>query len=147
MVTLRHFTRDDVDSVQSNQYPNMTAAEIIKMIDEWNLCVYQGRRFEMFAIVSDSRIVGNVSMYERSHSIVSTGIEIYPAERKKGFAAESLAVLAAYASEQGYRMMMDQVRADNYASLRLHDKLGFESDGYVYRNQRNHEVMLYLKRL
>ena len=39
-----------------------------------------------------------------------------------------------YAAKKGYKIILDQVRKDNLASIRLHKKLGFESDGYVYLN-------------
>ena len=42
-----------------------------------------------------------------------------------------------YAAEKGYRIILDQVRKDNPASIRVHEKLGFESDGYIYQNQKN----------
>ncbi|WP_081373827.1 GNAT family N-acetyltransferase [Butyrivibrio fibrisolvens] len=58
-----------------------------------------------------------------------------------------MADLLKYASEKGYHIMLNQVRKDNLASMRLHEKLGFESDGYSYRNQKNKEVFLYLKLL
>ena len=45
------------------------------------------------------------------------------------------------------RILLDQVRRDNAASIRLHEKLGFETDGYGYRNQKGREVVLYLKPL
>lgn len=66
-------------------------------------------------------------------------------ERRKGAASEAISLLMRYASKKHYRIILDQVRKDNTASIRLHEKLGFESDGYVYRNQRDQEIVLYLK--
>lgn len=147
MITLRHFSPDDAEVIHNNLYPDMAIADITEMITEWNSFVHDGRYFEMFAVISDDRIVGNVSLYEHNQSVASTGIEIYQAERKKGFASDALALLMKHASEKGYRILLDQVRKDNHASIRLHEKLGFESDGYVYRNQRDYEVVLYAKPL
>ena len=147
MVTLRQFRKEDAESVRRNLYPDMTADEIAAMIDEWNTGVYQNRRFEMFAVLSDDRIVGYVSLYAISQSAVSAGAEIFRAERGKGYASEAMRLLTAYASEQNCRMILDQVRTDNQASIRLHDKLGFETDGSVFRNRRGHEVYLCFKLL
>ena len=58
-----------------------------------------------------------------------------------------MAVLIDSAASKGYRIMLDQVRKDNQASIKLHEKLGFESDGYTYRNQKNNEIILYIKPL
>ena len=145
MITLRRFAREDAEDVKQSFYPDMTVSEAADMIDEWNSGVFGGRRFDMFAIVSDGRIVGYVSLYERAGTTASVGAEVIPCERGNGAATEALALLTRYASEQGYLVLVDQVRADNKASIRLHEKLGFETDGYVCTNQRGHEVLLYVK--
>lgn len=145
MVTIRRFTREDAESVQQSLYPDMTVSRVSELIDEWNSRVCGGRRFDMFAIVSDERIVGYVSLYEHSKLIASVGAELVKEERRKGAAFEAISHLLPYAAEEGYRILLDQVREDNTASIQLHKKLGFESDGYVYRNQRGQEVVLYLK--
>jgi hypothetical protein len=40
---------------------------------------------------------------------------------------------------------MQQIRADNVVSSALHNSLGFETDGYVYRNKKGNEVLIYIK--
>ena len=147
MISLRHFSREDAESIRGNLYPDMTITDIMDMIDAWNSQLFHGHYFEMFAIVSGGQIAGSASLSERTRSIVSAGVEVYHHERGKGFGSEAVSLLLQYASEKGYRVMLNQVRKDNSASIRLHEKLGFETDGYVYRNQRNHEVVLYLKLL
>ncbi len=123
----------------------MELSAISEMIDEWNSLVCCGKYFEMFAIVSDDKIAGYVSLYEHSKTVASIGAEVIAEERRKGAASEAISLLMRYASEKRYRIILDQVRRDNMASIRLHEKLGFESDGYVYRNQRGQETVLYLK--
>ena len=145
MVTIRKYNHEDAESLQQSQYPDMTLSEISEIIDQWNSCAYRGRFFELFAIVSDESIIGYVSLYEHSKNVASAGVEVIKEERRKGTASEALSLLMRYASTKGYRIILDQVRKDNIASIRLHEKLGFESDGYVYRNQRNQEIVLYLK--
>ena len=147
MVTLRHLVQEDVAFIHNNLYSDMTESEIMGMITEWNSCAFQGHYFEMFAVMSDNGIVGNVSLYEHSRNIASVGMEICNDERGKGYASEAVSALLQYAAEKGYRIILDQVRKDNPASIRVHEKLGFESDGYIYRNQKNKEVLLYLKLL
>ncbi len=147
MVTIRKFTHEDAASLQQSLYPDMTISDIAEMIDEWNTCVFRGRSFEMFAILSDARVVGCVSLYEHSKTVASLGAEVIAEERRRGAAFEALSLLMRYAAGKNYRILLDQVRRDNTASIRLHEKLGFESDGTVYRNQRDHEVVLFLKPL
>ena len=147
MVTLRHFAPEDAESVRSRLYPDMTLEQIREMIAEWNTGSYQGRYFEMFAVLAGGRIAGCVSLLGQSRSMASAGIEIFPEERKKGFASEAYALILKRASEKGYRLIMDQVRPDNLASVRLHEKLGFESDEKIYRNRKGHDVLIFVKPL
>lgn len=146
-VILRHFEYKDVKSIRDNLYPDLSENDVRGLITEWNSCIYQGRYFEMFAVESGNRIVGYVSLYEKSRSVASAGVEIFPEERGKGFAYVAMIDLLRYVAEKGYQVILDQVRKDNQASIRLHEKLDFENDGYVYRNPKNIEVLLYLKLL
>lgn len=147
MVRIRHFTAEDAETIKKRQYPDMSIDEIERMITDWNSGVFEGRRFEMFAVTEDGRIAGCASLAERSQSVVSLGIEIFSEERGKGIASNAMPLLLERARETGYHAVLDQVRTDNTASLRLHEAFGFETDGYVYRNKRDREVVLYLKLL
>ncbi len=144
MITLRHFSRQDAETVRERLYPDADAGEAAGLIDEWNAGVWQGRPFGMFAVLSEGRLVGQASLLEHSPSVVSAGIEICGAERNRGLGTGALAALISLAREKGYRVMMNQVRADNRASIRMHEGLGFESDGYVYRNRQDREVILFI---
>ena len=147
MVVLRHFLEQDAGFICGNVYPDLTIDGAAAMIREWNSGVHQGKYFEMFAVLSGDDIVGYASLLEHSHSTVSAGIEILITDQNKGFGAQTLATLIDLAVSKGYRIMFDQVRADNLASIRLHEKLGFESDKYIYRNRKNKEIILYIKPL
>ncbi len=147
MLELRHFTRQDAAFLQTSLYPGIAAEEALRLIEAWDTCLYQNRYFEMFAVTCDSAPIGCASLFEHSPSVVSAGIEIIDSEQNKGYGAQALAKLIDLARQKGYRVMLDQLRRDNRASIRLHEKLGFESDGYIYRNQKNHETLLYIKPL
>ena len=138
MVVLRHFLEQDAGFICENLYPDLAIDGAVAMIDEWNSGVHQGRYFEMFAVLSGGVIVGYASLKEHSKSTVSAGMEILRAEQNKGFGTQALAALINSAASKGYRIMLDQVRKDNPASIRLHEKLGFESDGYTYQIGRAH---------
>ena len=98
----------------------------------------------MFAITADNTIAGSVSLYEHSKSVASIGVEIYPDQRRNGYAAEGMRLIMNHARDLGYRIIQDQVRTDNQASIALHNSLGFETDGYVFRNAKDKDVLLYL---
>ena len=147
MVELRSFTREDAECLRENLYPDMTPDELAALIVEWNRGSYQGKLFEMLAVVADGRVTGFVSLLAHSRSVVSFGAEIFPAERRKGYAGAALRLMLARAADLGFRVAQTQVRTDNEASRRLNEKLGFESDGYVYKNAKGRDVVLYLKAL
>ena len=147
MITLRHFALYDAATIKKKRYPDKALTEIEKLIREWNKKTYSGRRIEMMAIVHNDEIVGFCSWFEHSKSVVSFGVDVWEGERKKGYAFMALTQLQIYVREKGFAIVKDQVRADNIASIRLHEKLQFETDGYVYKNQKGGNVLLYLKSL
>ena len=63
---------------------------------------------------------------------------------KKGYAYDAMCLLIEFATQKGYKIILQQVRTDNLASICLHAKLGYETDGQVYENQKGHKVLIYL---
>ena len=147
MTELRPFREDDAFTLQQNMYTSMELDEIRKMIAAWEKHSFEGRYFEMFAVVHEQRIVGSISLYGLTPSVASIGPDIFEQERKKGFAAAAMEQLLKLAAEKGYRIIQQQVRTNNAASIRLHEKLRFETDGYVYQNRHHNDVLIYLRAL
>ena len=147
MVSIRLFSDSDIDILRTNLYPYLSMEEIRLMVQDWNSGSYQGKRFEMFAVLNDKEIVGTISLYEHSKSVASIGVEIFEAHRRKGYAYEANLLLQEYAKQIGYKVIQNQVRTDNTVSIRLNERLGFESDNYVYKNKRDQTVYLFLKAL
>lgn len=145
MVTLRHFIKDDAEVIKKNIYPDMTIEDITDMIDDWNTCLYDGQYFEMFAVVVDDKTVGQASICAKNKSIASLGIEIYDSEQGKGYGSAIVPMLMKLAAEKKYTVILNQVRTDNAASIKLNEKFGFESDGYIYRNKRDKDVYIFVK--
>ena len=135
----------DAERLQADQLHGKSMEDVLSLIHEWKTKSYNGKYFEMFAIVNDADVVGSISLFEHSPSVASIGVEIFANHRRKGYAADAMRLLLKYAMEKGYRIIQQQIRTDNAASLSLHEKLGFETDGYVYVNQKGHDVLLYLK--
>ncbi len=147
MVFLRHFTDNDADALRAEQFPGLSDADILDLIHNWNSFVYQGKYFEMFAVLSQEAIVGSASLLQLSQSVASIGIEIYDSFRRSGFAYDAILLLLDHAKQLGYRIIQDQVLTDNDASILLHKKLRFETDRYIYRNKKDHPCYLFLKAL
>mgnify|MGYP002625610560 CR=1 FL=1 len=144
MIRLREFEERDAAVLQKKQMPDVGTEEITDMIRAWRTKTFDGKRFEMLAVLSDDTVVGSVSLYERSKSVASVGIEVFADERGKGYASAAMKRIAETARNRGYRVIWDQVAANNKPSISLHEKLGFETDGYIYRNAKDCEVLLWL---
>ena len=141
---IRHFTQHDAAIIQQKQYTETSITDIREMIAEWETNTYRGKYFEMFAVTADGAVVGSASLYEHSKSVVSIGVEIFPGQRRKGYASEGMRLIMNHAGNSGYRIIQDQVRTDNEASIALHTSLGFETDGHVFKNEKDKDVLLFL---
>lgn len=69
-------------------------------------------------------IVGCVSLYQHTNSVISLGIEVFPPYRQRGYAFYGVSLALDYAKEKGFRIAVAQVRNNNHASIALHKKLG-----------------------
>lgn len=147
MISIKRFSDSDIDTIHTKLYPDLSTDEIRDMVHAWNAGFFQGARFEMFSVLDGKDIVGTVSLYERSKSVASIGAEVFEPYRRSGYAYEANLLLLDHAKQLGYRVIQNQVRTDNIASIRLNEKLGFESDRYVYKNRKDHPIYLFLKAL
>ena len=147
MVSLRQFTCADIPILQEHGYGQYSREELKALLDTWNSKVYNNSYFEMFAIENETEIVGYASLYQRSNSIISCGLEIYPNYQRMGYATSAYARLLEIAKERGYKIAVAQVLTDNVASIALNQKLGFEAEDYEYVNQKGDKVFLFIKAL
>ena len=147
MITLRYFLDGDAPIFQEKHSKHLSIEEIRDMFRKWNEKEYEGKYFEMFAIIKDEDIVGRISLYQHSKNVISCGPEIFEGYRRQGFAKEAMLLAMDIAKGKGYKVVMQQIRTDNGASIALHNSLGFETDGYVYRNKKGNEVLIYIKAL
>lgn len=144
MVSLRQFTERDATVLREKQMFTASTEELCGMIKAWESKTFQGKYFEMLALMANDSVVGCISLYGKTERIASIGVEVFPDERCKGYAAEGMRLMIENAKRRGFRIIQDQVRADNTASIALHQKLGFETDGYFYVNAKEHKVLIYL---
>ena len=145
VITLRNFLVSVAPIFLEKHSKHLSIEEIRDMFRKWNEKEYEGKYFEMFAIVKDEDIVGRISLYQHSENVISCGPEIFEGYRRQGFAKEAMLLAMDIAKGKGYKVVMQQIRVDNVASVALHNSLGFETDGYVYRNKKGNEVLIYIK--
>jgi len=89
----------------------------------------------------DGTPVGMIDTHHCDHRTgnFSYGVDIAGEHRGKGYAAEAIRlVLRYYFDELRYQKVTVNVHADNLASLRLHEKLGFQREGLLRRTQYSH---------
>ncbi len=146
IVTLRALTPDDREVlVACNQAASLEEAE--RLIGEWSKQCFAEKPFEMLLVTVGDDAVGMISLWERSRQIVSIGPEIFPPFRRRGYGKAAFAACMTLARERGYGLVVQQIRTNNEASLRLHESLGFETDGNILRNRHDNPVFIYIKML
>ena len=118
MITLRRFTIEDAPSLQE-RYSNFSREQIEEMICKWNSGQFDGRYFEMLAIISDGSIVGTISLYEHSSKVVSIGPEVFEPYRKNGYGKEAMLKAFKIAADREYKVVSQQIRTDNSARATL----------------------------
>jgi len=145
MLYLRNFVKADAECLQKIKHSNLSVEQVEGLIDEWNLKQVNGKYFEMFAVIYDKNIVGTVSLYQHSGEVISIGPEIFETYRQKGYAKQAMIKACNIAKEKGYKIVSQQIRTNNIASLALHSSLGFETNGLTYTNSKGNQVVIYLK--
>ena len=145
MIFLRNLKIEDASELQKYGYSGMSAEQVEALICDWGQKQFDGKYFEMFAIISDEKTVGTVSLYQHSLEVVSIGPEVFDEYRRKGFAKKAMMLACQMAKEKGFKIVSQQIRTDNAASIALHRSLGFETNGIVYTNSKGNKVSIYLK--
>ncbi len=145
MIFLRNLKIEDASELQKYGYSDWSREQVEALICDWGQNQFDGKYFEMFAIISDEKIVGTVSLYQHSSEVVSIGPEVFGEFRRKGFAKDAMIHACQIAKEKGFKIVSQQIRTDNAASIALHCSLGFETNGIVYTNSKGNKVSIYLK--
>ncbi|MBQ9133247.1 MAG: GNAT family N-acetyltransferase [Clostridia bacterium] len=145
-MTLRSFNKNDLAVLRAHVLAGSSDAEMYSTIDSWNTRCYNGKYFEMFAVCVEEAIIGTISLYQHGDDTISAGPEIFPEYRQKGYASAAMEMALAYAKAQGYKIAVAQIRKNNIASIRLHEKLGFALESETI-NRHGNEVFVYTKTL
>lgn len=146
MLKLQTITEIDRDTLQDTSYGSLTNAEWKQLLSEASLKLHDHRYFELFKVVTGDTVVGFMNLYAHSPHIISCGPEIKPQYRKHGYAYEAEVLALDMAKTLGFTIAVAYIRETNFASIRLHEKLGFELD-QNFMNAHKKEMRLYIKAL
>ena len=147
MTSLRNFERSDAPALRAASYPEKSVTEVENLINEWSVQQFNGKYSEKLAVLQDGLLVGAMFLYQHTSEVISIGPEIFPAYRKRGIGREALSKACDFARSKGYKIVLQQIRIDNVASIALHTSLGFETNGLTYISRKGSEVAFYLKSL
>ena len=143
-VKLRKLTEEDAEYLKLYEFKNSDTAEIINLIALWNKNEYQGRYFEMFGSEYDGKLAGFFSIVETEDGKISIGPTVFKPYRKKGIASATKNMILKIAKEKGYKKAVAQIRTENTASIKLHEKMGYINQGKIINKHQN-EVFIFEK--
>lgn len=143
-VKLRKLTEEDAEYLKLYEFKNSDTAEIINLIALWNKNEYQGRYFEMFGSEYDGKLAGFFSIVETEDEKISIGPTVFKPYRKKGIASATMNMILKIAKEKGYKKAVAQIRTENTASIKLHEKMGYINQGKIINKHQN-EVFIFEK--
>ena len=145
MITLQPISNENIELI--SQYYKMSVEDKEALLNESETELHDNKFYKMFAILNDEKCVGTISLYEHSASVISIGPEVFDEYRQYGYATEAMKNAMDIAQSKGYKIVCQQIRTNNTASMKLHVKLGFETDEYVYINKNNKPINIFLKSL
>lgn len=105
-----------------------------------------GNYFEVFTIRDGNDVIGFASLYSKEPGFVSIGLDIREQYRRQGYGTRSAEPIAELLTEKGFAAIRNTVRTDNEASIRLHEKLGFDCVDR-YTTERGRDVFVFSKEI
>jgi len=90
------------------------------------------------------RFMGFFSVVETEDGNISIGPTVFKPYRQKGIASESMKMILKTAEEKGYKKAVAQIRTENTASIKLHEKMGYTNQGKTINKHQN-EVFIFEK--
>lgn len=145
-IKLRKFNAGDAYLLKKYQFHQMDMNEITDMIALWNKNLYNGRYCEVFAAEYNGALSGWFSMAELPNGRISIGPTVFEPYRQKGIAFSVIRNLLFTAKRNGYSAAEAQIRINNAASIKLHEKLGYIQIKKI-TNRNGNEVYIYMKKL
>ena len=152
-ITIRNFTNNDVNFIYENWAENKNwqgclfkkdKESIKNLIDEWNTLLYNNKYFNQLVIVLKNKLVGMISLLEKSENEASVGVYIDQSYRQQGIAKKAYLLIENLARKLGYHILTAGVLKENTISIKLHLSCGFIKDS-IYVNSRGKQQIKFVK--
>ena len=143
-ITVSPFTEADFPALSGTGYGAMPPEARRAMLAESERRTHNGRYFEVFTLKDGDTTVGFASLYEPEQGVVGVGLDIREPLRGRGYGTAASEAVGELLNEKGFSVVRNTVRADNAASIRLHEKLGFARAGQ-YTTDKGTEVFVFEK--
>lgn len=135
-----HFIRWNLDSERARNLDFVWPPQSEAVIRAWTEAEchrkLEGDAYRWMIENEAGETVGSIDTHHCSprNGTFSYALDVEPEQRRKGYASEAiLLVLKYYFEELRYQKAFTPVNADNQASIRLHEKLGFTLEGHFRR--------------
>ena len=106
-----------------------------------HLDIYTTKQLRLIICLVDGRAIGCIDLFDFDPRNLRAGVGILiadKAERKKGYASESLKILKKYCKEKlNLHQLFCHITTDNKDSIKLFEKQGFLKSGIKIDWQRN----------
>ena len=125
-ISLKEIGFDDLDCFNDTEYSALTEEKRKELVEHSKNSQHQGKYFKFYLIIYQERIVGFLNVCDLSRSAFSIAPEIKKEFRRKGFCEIALTIAFNIQKLRGKKLAIASIREDNVASIKLHEKLGFE---------------------
>lgn len=140
---VEHFIRWNLNSERARHldfvWPPTSKTSVQAWVEDLSKRKLENDSFHWVIENCDGEAVGSISTHDCNPrcGTFSYGIDIAPEHRQKGYASEAIQLVLRYHFEElRYQKVTVPVHSDNGASIKLHEKLGFQREG-------THRRMLY----
>lgn len=144
MIYLKPINFENLNDFSGTSYDKMSFKEKQTMILESINKTHNDQYFEFLVVYQDDIVRGFMNLFAHSKHIISCGPTIKNEFQRKGFGFEAETLALKYAKEKGFTIAVGGVDENNIASIKLHEKLGFELDR-KYSNKQGRTIRLYIK--
>ena len=144
MIYLKPISLDNINDFSNTSYDKMTLEEKQKLITESINKFHNNQYFKFLVVYKDDVVIGFMNLFAHSTHIISCGPTIKDEFRCRGFGFEAEKLALKHAKDKGFTIAVGGVDENNIASIKLHEKLGFELDR-TYSNKQGRTIRLYIK--